>query len=570
VDNQEPVGAGWSVNRIQDEAAARPPGGLAALREQAYSGMLPQKAMDVMLGQQVVDPSAKWNAYAGAALRPATGGFGESMGNALGALSEGQGKEAELRSKYLPLLAQAMMQRQLQAAQLAMQQYKLNQDFDKANVGALTGLLHKREPITSTDVAQALGGVVQRGLSPPEYSNQYFRQLPLDDKDPDAIRNAIKRLAISGLEGKEALGQVTPSGKPQDFGGFVAPWNENANAPQGLGMMPPSAGKTFSPSDLAGATNVEADQAGNKWVGSKLTNDYRLMGRGAPNIVPGQPPKLGVAGGAAGPGGAPGASAGVPPVGAAPASPTAPPVVPPGGPGPIGSGGPPVKTVAGLEYEKDTGKSIGQYQEDMGKSLEAMRSLQQRLGEMKGLVKNFQPGASGEMRLQLGTWAKDLATTLGVSPAQADSIAQSLAKGDVSSAQAFQKLAIQGTLDILKAATPRFTQAEFATVSNKANPNLLLDPMAFDKMANFFTQQYNFKSAEQQAFTKYQQAGQPVEAWPSVWNSESKRLGYIKPTFITGAGKGSNAKPSETATDVDTDGRPIYFDSKTSKWRYSK
>ena len=55
--------------------------------------------------------------------------------------------------------------------------------------------------------------------------------------------------------------------------------------------------------------------------------------------------------------------------------------------------------------------------------------------------------------------------------------------------------------DVLKAANPRFTQAEFGVIS-KNNPNLLNDPLAFDKMQNFITHQYQMKSAEAQEFIK--------------------------------------------------------------------
>jgi hypothetical protein len=195
-----------------------------------------------------------------------------------------------------------------------------------------------------------------------------------------------------------------------------------------------------------------------------------------------------------------------------------------------------------------------------------MRNVQQRLADMREMIKKFQPGASGEVRLQLGAWAKDLATSLGLSPEQADSIAQSLAKGDIGSAQAFNKLAVQGTLDILKAANPRFSQAEFGVIS-KNNPNILNDPLAFDKMQNFITHQYQMKSAEAQEFDKYRKAGGDILSWNAEWNKMAQELGYIKPKQVRGTAKASVGPSVDESVGVANNGRPIKLTPKG--WVYA-
>lgn len=508
-----------------------PMGGLDSLRLSASGGNSPQsvsdmlsgpgqQSMDMLQNAQISDPSAKWEAFAAGALKPATGGFGEAMGNALGALSQGKQQEAELRAKYIPLIAQAFMQRQLQAAQLAMNQWKLTQDFDKAGIGALTGLLNKPEPLTGRDAAQALGSVVQRGLIPPDHAQRLYSTLPIDN--PQELRNHITRLAIGSLEGKEAFGAVTPKVGVEDQGGARVPFNTNPTAPNPVGPMAGGMSKTLSPAETLGARGTEKDQAGNTIFTDKLNSTVRYGNNGAP--------LLGVQGGSPGP------------------------------------GGPPIKELANVDFEKGVGTKMSAYHEDLTQSLEAMRSMQQRLGDMREFIKNYQPGATSELRLQLGSHIKDLAVSLGLSPEQSDSIARSLSKGDVGSAQAFQKLATQGTLDVLKAANPRFTQAEFATIS-KNNPNLLNDPAAFDKMQNFITKQYQMKSAESQEFSKYVAAGKPLVQWPSTWNKQAQELGYIKPTVVKAAAKTSSGQSSSEAVGVALNGRPIKLTDKG--WVYA-
>lgn len=221
--------------------------------------------------------------------------------------------------------------------------------------------------------------------------------------------------------------------------------------------------------------------------------------------------------------------------------------------------------MADVEFQKDVGKKLGGYYEDLDQSLQALRNTQMRLGEMRQLVTQYRPGAAGDLRLQLGAWAKDLGQTLGLTPEQSAAISSSIAKGDVSSAQAFQKLAIQGTIDILKAATPRFTQAEFAVVS-KNSPNIILDPAAFDKMQNFMTNQYRYKSAESQEFMNYYKSGKDITNWPNEWNKMSQQLGYVKPTYVSNISQGSRGSPSSTRVGVALDGRPVRWDDKENGW----
>lgn len=499
---------------------------LGALRAASVNGL--GKSLDI-LSQDPVDPRAKWEMYAGAALKPATGGFGESMGNALSALGEGRQQESALRTKYLPLVAQAMLQRQIQASLLAKQMWELNQGFDKAGVGALAGLLTKKEPITGSDVVQSLKSAMDRQQLDQRAALAIYRNLPVND--PAALRVAINKLVIGGLDDKERYSAVTPKAEMTDTGGGRVPLNMNPNAPQGVGSpLGPTTGKGLAPGERF---KVEKDPAGNSYIVDLESNTQYFPNSGsAPRAPSGGLPPAQV------PGQSP---ASIP--GASPSSPDG--FSDPGNPGvralPIRQpplAGPGRKTVTGNKFEEKTGTDIADYQTQLSESLDAMRNVQQRMTEMKDLVKQFQPGASGELRLKLSSWLKDLSVTLGLSPEQADSVGRSVSKGDISSAQAFQKLAVQGTLDILKAANPRFTQAEFGVISQN-NPNIALDPESIDKMLNFMTKQYQLKSAEMQEFDAFRKGGNDLGGWHAYWNRRAQELGHIKPTTTERSGKES-------------------------------
>lgn len=491
-------------------------GGLSALRDVAYSGRLPQVSMD-MLPADVVDPAAKWEAFAAGALRSTPSGhFSESMSNAYGALAEGRNKEAELRAKYLPLVAQALLQRQMQAAQIAQMQWKLAQDFDQSGVAALTPLLTKQGDLTGADVSQALGAAVQRGLLPHDAALQLYKTLPTTD--PTALRDAINRLSIGKLNSEQARGAVTPKVGLEDVGGTKQPVAVPPGQPGQSGPVGQPIAKTLSPGERLGAVGTEKDQAGNLTFFDRLTGQqtYPTNSR-AP---------LGVQGGSGGPGSGRPLEA------------------------------PPQQTVAGLKYQEDEGKRVSKYADDLNVSLEAMRQLQLRLGEMKQYITGFQPGATAEARLQLGRWLKDVGQSLGLSPEQSDKVATGIAKGDISNAQAYQKLAVQGALDMLKAANPRFTQAEFGVISQN-NPNIALDPAALDKMMNFITKQYQFKSAEQSAFSDYVKGGGDITQWDTEWNKLAQQYGYIKPAKETGTAKGSKGSHQVQPVFTDTEGKRI-------------
>lgn len=477
-------------------------GALTALRDTAYSGAPLKDSMDYLLGSQVINPATKWHAYAAGALKPASGGFGESMGNALGALSGAESQEAELKAKYIPLVAQAMIQRQIQMANLAMQQWKLNNDFDLAGTGALTGLLGKKGDITSGDVIGVLGGAVSRGMLPPENARRIYKALPFE-KGSDAVREAIQRMSISRTTPKEALDATTPRLSVEDTGGRKDVVNLNPLSSTPVGAQPTVAvPKTLTPAEKLPVP--EKDAAGNPVLVNREAGTA-----GFPTPVANPSASSGKAD--------------------APVAPV-------------------VKSPSEKALEEAGGKDLGEYSKQLNTRVEAMRDVQNRFGEMRRLVGEFRPGATGEMRAKLGAWVDDLSKTLGLSPEQARKLSQSVAGGDISSAQAFQKLAVQGAMEALQAAmnNNRITQGEFG-VFRQNSPSLAMDPDAIDKMMNFVTRQYQLASTEQAEFDKYRKTHSDVLSWPSEWNRRARELGYFPVVEAQGSGKGS-PKPRTAAT----------------------
>lgn len=156
---------------------------------------------------QLIDPSAKWNAYTGAALRPHAGGFAESFGNSMTALAEGKSKEAELRARYLPLVEQNVLRKQT----AALQQQKLKEEqaarWGAAMLGSSAALLSGGAPFTRDDVAQMLSLQVNSGLVPAPVAQKYMESLP---EEPEQLRRFIERSAIALNDPFRAVRQEKP------------------------------------------------------------------------------------------------------------------------------------------------------------------------------------------------------------------------------------------------------------------------------------------------------------------------------------------------------------------------
>lgn len=169
----EDPAAGAPAGALGMLAAEPPPqqqgpqqGGLESLRTAAYGGMSPEP-----------DQDAKWLAYAGAALKPASGGFGESMGNALTALAKGQHEEDQLRGLYSYRIEQQKAAQARAQAAAAAQQQKLQVSYTNAAISSLAPLARSDKPVSMQTVGMALGQAVTMGRLPAEVAQRMYKSL---------------------------------------------------------------------------------------------------------------------------------------------------------------------------------------------------------------------------------------------------------------------------------------------------------------------------------------------------------------------------------------------------------
>lgn len=533
---------------------AAAPGGLEALRAIAY-GDSPRPGED-MLSQSPIDPSTKWLAYSAGALRP--GNFDQSMQGALGALAGEQSKESELKAKYLPLVAQALMQRQQMQLQMAMNQYKLTQDWEGALTGQLTGLLSKQGDITPEDVVGAISGPVRNGTVPQQFAQQFAQGLPVHD--PAALRDTIRRRAVATMNPEKRVEAVSPNVEMSNTGGALTPVNKNPNAAVPLGALPGSVPMSLKPEDRVPKT-VETPRG--PVTASPTT------GKAAPL---GSPEGIAITQEALG-GGAGAAPQPVLPATGGPTAPAGLPM-PPAGAGVPAQSAPSVsqaRSPAQLKYEENAGTDTAKYESNLNDRVDAMRDLSVRINEMRDQMKNFQPGAAANYRLKLGSWGKDLGAYVGMSPEKAAAFGDKLAGGNISSMQDFQKVAVTGAMEALRSAmqSGRITQGEFA-VFQKNNPSIEMDPDALDKVTNFLTKQYQTASAEQQELGKYKATGADVTGFREYWNRKAQELGHAAPAVATGQGRGS-VKPAVTQrVGTSLGGHKIVMNPTTHQWEYEE
>lgn len=483
-------------------------GGVSPLSQlQALSGMGGSQLPDI---GEIVRPETQHLAFASGMLKPAWGGFGEALSNAFGEQAGAQQKEAELRAKYAPLVAQAQMQRQLQQMQLVAAQQKMTAGYRDAGVAALTGLLGKPGPIGAQDIVGALGAEVERQTLPPQIAQQIYSSLPLND--PNALRQEIQRLSVSRMGGDQALGAVMPKVEMRDAGPMEVPVNVNPGSSAPVGPMGgPGAGNM--PKGLAPSERFKpsTDQAGNPIVTDLGTNTVAR-------------------------------------------------------PQPV-AGGPQPMTVAGVKAEEGMGGDFADYHKNLASKAASMRDLQGRFKEMREAIQGFQPGQAGVYRAMLGGWLKEVGGTLGLSAEQSDALATRMAKGDIADAQVYQKLAVQGAMEALRAAQEKgqITQGEF-NVFSKNNPSIDMDPKALDKMLNFSTQQYLKTSTELQGATDWRAAGNDLPSWQAEWNKRSQAVN--PPQNATGQAKGSLQPKTKTSVGVSRSGRRIKQDA-DGNWVYT-
>lgn len=201
----------------------------------------------------------------------------------------------------------------------------------------------------------------------------------------------------------------------------------------------------------------------------------------------------------------------------------------------------------GLTYATGAGKNMADYEKGLNDRVSTGSDLMMNIEESRNALQKFQAGGGTETRVGLAKAAQ----AIGAPTKLVDSIAG----GDLSAAQEFQKLSAQQAMENLKKAiggSGRITQAEFK-VFQQNNPNLDTDPRAIEKIYNFGTKVFQRDKSEQDAFSNYKKVpGADITQFPNYWASQLQSQGIVNPQQVTGKAKGVSALPSlsvKTAAD---------------------
>lgn len=496
-----------------------PIGGLGAMQLSMNGPMMAgTEYIDELASKPIIDPANKWRRYAAASIAPTRGGtFAESFAASLDAYSGADEKEAELRAKYLPIIAQALLQRQMQAVTMQQNQFKLTKEWDALLTGGLTGLMSQGNAVTPETVRAMVVGKVQQQQVPGDFAQQWLKNMP--DPAQHDLTSWARGKTVASMGDDARLPAVSDKPNVQDVGGRKVILNENPNAPGGVRELPGGGiPNTLTPKDKI--PGVQSTSSG-LVITAPTTGKSAIAGTPEAQAVTEE--ALGT-----GQGGAPSRSAASDP--------------------------------ARLKSEETYGGDFGKYRADLDDKVTALADLNTRIGESRNLVKEFRTGAAGEMRTRIAAWTKDVALTAGLSQAQADAIATKVAGGDVSSAQAFEKLAVQGAMEALKSAAgpgQRFTQMEYQQFANVGNPNLKTDPRAMEKIQNFLAEQYRKSAAEQKFVTDEYTAGASLSSIRTRWAQAQAAANPPSRSDNMSKGSARNSKPSVTPLGTSLDGRKM-------------
>lgn len=176
------------------------------------------------------------------------------------------------------------------------------------------------------------------------------------------------------------------------------------------------------------------------------------------------------------------------------------------------------------KFEEGSAENATKYRASLNDRVATGQDLMMRIGESEGLLKQFQAGGGQGVRVQLA----QMAQAVGAPQSTVDGIA----RGDLGSAQAFQKIVVSQAMEALKQAMAttggtgagRITQAEFQ-IFMKANPNLELDPRALEKIYGFARKVHGRDYAEQQAFQTWIDEKKDPAGFQPSWSQQIHNRG---------------------------------------------
>lgn len=149
-----------------------------------FGGLSPEALMKS--AREFIDPSAKNRAMAAGFLSPKSANFSESFGAAMTGYNDAATKEAELVSRYLPVVQRAAQQRQQMQSQA---QARARGVLDATASAALLD-----PDLSSESLAHSVGTLARQGQVPGDMAAKFLSSLP---KDSSQLRRELQMQAIA-------------------------------------------------------------------------------------------------------------------------------------------------------------------------------------------------------------------------------------------------------------------------------------------------------------------------------------------------------------------------------------
>ncbi len=184
-------------------------------------------------------------------------------------------------------------------------------------------------------------------------------------------------------------------------------------------------------------------------------------------------------------------------------------------------------TPAEKRFAEGSAENAVKYRASINERVSTGQDLMMRIGESENLLKDFKAGGGEGVRVQLAQTAQALGAP--------QSVVDGITRGDLGSAQAFQKIVVSQAMEALKQSMAttggtgagRITQAEFQ-IFQKANPNLELDPRALEKIYGFAKKVHARDFSEQQAFQGWVDQGNDPASFQADWAKRMEK----KPNLV--------------------------------------
>lgn len=178
-------------------------------------------------------------------------------------------------------------------------------------------------------------------------------------------------------------------------------------------------------------------------------------------------------------------------------------------------------TIGQQKYAQGMGQFMSDYTNNLNERVNEGTQMMMSLGEVRGLLNQFKPGAGADVRQQLSQFAQ------GINAPQW--IVDEIDNGNLGAKQAFTKFMMNNVMSLIQSTIPagsRLTEREWDAF-RAANPTITSDPRAVDKVLDFWTQTYVKDRLQQNYFQKYRDEGGDPTNWPAEWTMLGSQRGLF-------------------------------------------